>query len=149
MAATVGLAVVYGLVSYLDEIKVPVINQWVRVSYASLHRLSWSMAVGWVIFACVNGYGGPVDGFLSWKVFTSLSRFSYVVYLIHQNILHVYIDHLRKPFYYTDLNYILLFLGVLFFSFLLALPIVLMIEIPLGNLQKLVFLNKTFITAGK
>ena len=149
LATSLGLAVVYGLTPYLDETKVPVINQWVRVSYASLHRLSWSFAVGWVIFACVHGYGGPVNAFLSWKVFTSFSRLSYVVYLVHFNILHVYVYHLRKPFYYTDFNQIPFFLGILFCSFLFAFPVVLAIEFPMGNLLKLIAFNESFTTAGK
>lgn len=146
-ATAIGLAIVYGLTPFLNETEVPVINQWIRVSYASLHRLSWSIAVGWVIFACVNGYGGPVNEFLSWKVFNSLSKLSYVVYLIHLNFLFVWSYHLRKPTYYTDFNQILFFLGVLFCSFLFAIPVVLTIEIPLGNFQKLA--SKSFISVGK
>ncbi len=148
LATSVGLAIVYGLLPYTDGIKIPVINKGIRVSYDSLHRLSWSIAVGWVIFACVNGNGGPINGFLSWKVFNLLSRFSYVVYLIHNNFIHVYVHHLRKPFYYTDFNQIVFFLGVLLCSTLIAWPFVLFIEIPSGNLLKLIF-NKTFKIAGK
>ncbi len=57
-ATFIGLSVVYGLVPYLSEETVPEINPFVRVAYGSLHRLGWAIAVGWVILACVNGYGG-------------------------------------------------------------------------------------------
>ena len=31
------------------------------VSYGSLHRLAWAIAISWVVFACVSGYGGELS----------------------------------------------------------------------------------------
>lgn len=58
LAAATSAAVVYGLIPYLDEKTVPVINPWFTILYGSLNRVAWAAAVGWVIFACIYGYGG-------------------------------------------------------------------------------------------
>lgn len=49
---------VYGMVPFLDEDLVPVVNPVFRVAYGTLHHLAWGLAVGWIIFACITGYGG-------------------------------------------------------------------------------------------
>ena len=114
-------------------------NSFVRVFYGSFHRLAWSVAVGWLIFACVHGYGGPVNRFLSWKVFTPLSRLTYVVYLVHLNYLYMWSSTLRKPIYYTDLDHVQFYLGVIFGLNLLSFGISVMVEAPFLNLEKLIF----------
>ncbi len=43
---------------YLDEAKTPVISPVIQVLYGAFHRSAWSLTVGWVIFACTQGYGG-------------------------------------------------------------------------------------------
>ena len=139
LATAIGLAVVYGMVPYLNETELPVINSFVRVSYGSLHRLAWSLTVAWLIFACVNGYGGPVNKFLSWKAFTPLGRLTYVIYLIHFTYLMVWSARLRKPIYYTNLDHTQFYLGVVFSLNLLAFGISLIVEVPLLNLEKLLF----------
>lgn len=58
MASVISMIVVSGLIPYLDERTTPVIDKWFAVSYGSLHRIAWAGSVAWVIFACVNGYGG-------------------------------------------------------------------------------------------
>lgn len=63
LAFAIGLAVVYGLTPYLDEVAVPVIDPVISVTYGSLHRLGWAAAVGWLIFACLRGYGGNMRMF--------------------------------------------------------------------------------------
>lgn len=52
------LVVLYGLVPFLNEKSVPVMNPGFRIAYGVLHRFVWAVAVGWIVFACVSGYGG-------------------------------------------------------------------------------------------
>ena len=58
LAIAIGLSIAYGLTPYLDEETGPEMNDFARVFFGSFSRLAWSVAVGWVIFACVKGYGG-------------------------------------------------------------------------------------------
>lgn len=58
MSLSAGLVVVYGLVPYLDVEKVPTINPAISLTYGPLHRAAWALAIGWVVWACVRGYGG-------------------------------------------------------------------------------------------
>ncbi len=87
---------------------------------------------------CNTGY---VDKFLSWNAFTVLGRLTYVVYLVHYNFLAVYYAHARKPYYYTVLDRVVFYLGVVFISFSLAFLISLTVEIPLLNLEKIYIVN--------
>ncbi len=58
MSTAIILAVIYGLIPYLDETAVPAIDPTVSLFYGSLHRTAWAMAVAWMVYACTKGYGG-------------------------------------------------------------------------------------------
>ena len=58
IATAMALAILYGLTPYLDQTIVPTIDDGIRVSFGVFNRLAWAVAVAWVIFACINGYGG-------------------------------------------------------------------------------------------
>uniref|UniRef100_A0A2A4JTY7 Acyltransferase 3 domain-containing protein n=1 Tax=Heliothis virescens TaxID=7102 RepID=A0A2A4JTY7_HELVI len=58
-------------------------NQFADNMINSFMRPAWAMFVGWMIFACVHGYGGPVNWILSHRAWKVLSRLSYVMYLVH------------------------------------------------------------------
>lgn len=49
--------------------------------FASFHRLGWSVSNGWLIFACVTGYGGVLTKFLSNRVWVPIARLTYCAYL--------------------------------------------------------------------
>ncbi len=60
LATAMGLAVVYGadvekvffadLSEYTTEAK--------NIAYGGLHRLTWGVALAWMAWACIKGYGG-------------------------------------------------------------------------------------------
>ena len=138
-ATAIGLAVLYGLSDLLDPSTVPEINAATKVIYGTFHRLAWAIAVGWVIFACVSGYGGPVDRFLSWKAFIPLSRITYCVYLIHLSLLNLYFSRLRSFLYYTAFDATLCFFAITVTVFGIGFVVSVTIEASFLNLEKLLF----------
>ncbi|XP_070538333.1 O-acyltransferase like protein-like [Ptychodera flava] len=61
-----GFSMVYAKYWALIE---PAWTQAMAVSYLTFFRFLFSLAVGWCLFACATGRGGPVNRFLSWKIF--------------------------------------------------------------------------------
>ena len=75
-ATAIGLAVIYGLnipkrlpgdtsITAIDEYLDPSfmtsfepLSLAANAVYGGFHRFAWSLAIGWVVFACCRGYGG-------------------------------------------------------------------------------------------
>ncbi|GLG92878.1 Uncharacterized protein GBIM_00428 [Gryllus bimaculatus] len=109
--------------------------------WLSLFRVMWSLGLGWIIFACDQGYGGIVNTILSWSFFQPLSRLCYGVYLLHFPILEIYSGVIQSPVYLADINVIPQFLGMLVMSGLWTIPMVLLFESPI------IFIEKSIIGA--
>ena len=75
-------------------------NETLAVFWASFSRVAWTMGVSWVIFACMKGYGGPVNTFLSWGLFAPLSRLTYTIYLIHMHIIFLFHYGAKSPMHF-------------------------------------------------
>lgn len=59
-------------------------------AFFSLTKVSFSISISWVIFACHYGFGGVINQFLSAPLFIPLARISYVAYLVHPAIIYAY-----------------------------------------------------------
>ncbi|CAN7947830.1 unnamed protein product [Ixodes hexagonus] len=55
----------------------------VAAVYKATHRVLFSAGFSWLVFACVTGRAGFVNGVLSWPVWAPLSRLSFGAYMIH------------------------------------------------------------------
>lgn len=64
--------------------------------YGATSRTIFALALGWIIYACHTGIGGPLNAILSFSLLLPLSILSYSVYLIH--MIPVVFTYLLAPF---------------------------------------------------
>ena len=105
--------------------------------YQALMKTCWGLCLGWVVFACVKGYGGPVNDFLSWGLWASISKISFMTYLFHMSWNYYYFN---IQDYNVDFSMWLLteiFCAQLFVCLGLGLAASLTLELPFGKIQKI------------
>ncbi|KAF6211749.1 hypothetical protein GE061_012264 [Apolygus lucorum] len=107
--------------------------------YIGFYRLFWAIGLFWIILACDNGWGGPVDGILSWEVFGPLGKLTFCIYLIHVGVMLVDVASIRNTIYYSDFFEVHSFLGDMVLCVVVAAVFSLLFEAPLMTLEKLVF----------
>lgn len=73
-----------------------------RALYSALSRLCWSFLVGWVVFACFYGSGGPVDRLLRWPGWVPLGRLSYCAYLVHLMVVVWLLTFFERKFIFQN-----------------------------------------------
>lgn len=91
-------------------------QRWVHSVYITFVRPSWALALSWVIFACIFGYGGPVDWFLSLPVFQIVSRLTYSMYIVHLTIIVIVLSNTKTPLYFNNF-YLVRFYSLIFLDF--------------------------------
>ncbi|PSN40343.1 hypothetical protein C0J52_17060 [Blattella germanica] len=110
--------------------------------YLTFSRLIWPIGLSWIVFACVSGYGGPVNVILSWRFFQPMSRLTYCIYIIHVAFIRVKFYSLRAPLYYSDINKITEVMSTLVYVTFLAVPTTLTFEFPTLVIEKVLLGQK-------
>ncbi|XP_037079592.1 nose resistant to fluoxetine protein 6-like [Pollicipes pollicipes] len=137
MSAT-GLVIVYGTHQWNKD---PTAT-WTTaeaVSYGSLHRLAWGIALSWVVFACVNGYGGFANMLLSFKGFIPLGRLTYTTYLVAVQVQTWYFSSFKGTARYGNTIMVFTFLSNLIVSTAIAAVLSLCFESPMMSIEKIIF----------
>ncbi|XP_045494785.1 O-acyltransferase like protein-like [Colias croceus] len=111
-------------------------NQLFDNLFNSFSRTIWSLALSWLIFACVHGYGGPINWFLSLPMWKLPSRISYAMYLYHYSILFIAAGTKTEPFYFTPEKALFNTLAHFSFSFLICFALTVVIDAPFSTLTK-------------
>ncbi|XP_071532607.1 nose resistant to fluoxetine protein 6-like isoform X2 [Panulirus ornatus] len=137
VAVSTGLLVVFGMWSYNTFPAKVDYDVMTQVVYAGLHRAAWAAALAWVVYACHNGYGGVVDGFLSHPSWQPLSRLTYTIYLVAMSLQMAIVWNARTPYYFTHFNKVVETVGATFISVLVAVLVSLLVEGPVIGLEKL------------
>ena len=83
-----------------------------RVLYDSLSRIIWSLAMSFIIYACITSYGGVVHEFFEWNVWVPLSKLSLCAYLIQYTVyeIHKYTEY--RPFHLQWSNFVNIYFWV-------------------------------------
>ncbi|XP_045112513.1 nose resistant to fluoxetine protein 6-like isoform X1 [Portunus trituberculatus] len=139
VATITGLLVVFGMFSY-NRVVVPMPYEvMTQVVYGGGHRLAWGAVLAWVVFACHNGYGGVVNGFLSHPVWQPVSRLTYTTYLLALPV--QYIIHCNTSqggaYYFSHLNMLISTVGAVVVTLPLALLLSLLAESPVVGLERI------------
>lgn len=107
--------------------------------YHGITRVTWCMALGWIVYACHFGYGGPINWLLSLSVWLPFSRLTYAIYLLHLCVMMYVTGQCRTSNTFTQLNAIHRTLGDVFFTVFLASLATLAFESPIIVLEKALF----------
>uniref|UniRef100_A0A6P4FNW1 Nose resistant to fluoxetine protein 6-like n=1 Tax=Drosophila rhopaloa TaxID=1041015 RepID=A0A6P4FNW1_DRORH len=105
--------------------------------YYTLTRVGWPMAIGWVVFACMQGYGSLANSFLSSPLWQPISKLSYSAYIWHSFIQEINQRITRTNTYFSDYQVMLDFWSTLGLTLLFSYLMYLIIEAPIGGLDLL------------
>ncbi|KAH8346713.1 hypothetical protein KR084_008532, partial [Drosophila pseudotakahashii] len=110
--------------------------------YISVSRIAWPLALSWVVFACMQGYGGLANSFLASPLWQPLSKLSFSVYIWHLFVQNLNAGRTRVSTYFSDYDVMLRFWQDFGFSVLLAFVMYLLIEAPCGGLEAMLLPNR-------
>ncbi|KAK3927659.1 Nose resistant to fluoxetine protein 6 [Frankliniella fusca] len=129
------LTVIFGEQPLLDHDSHPY-NVWEASFYSGFHRVAWSIGIAWIVLACIQGNGGPVNAFLSWSPFCVMGRLTYGIYLTHAAVQIVDTGLMRSSDYYTDFKMVERMLGDLTIATFLGACLCLTTESPIMAIEK-------------
>ncbi|XP_044739869.1 O-acyltransferase like protein-like [Chrysoperla carnea] len=105
--------------------------------YLALSRAAWSLAIAWILFACIHGYGGLVNKFLSLNLFQVWGRLSYNMYLLHILIQYAIGGNERIQTHFQNLLSIHIFFGDLIYTTVLSYIFALFFESPIMVIDRI------------
>lgn len=109
--------------------------------YDAMSRVIWSIALCYVILACVYNYGGPINWFLSHPLWQPLSKLSYSICLIHYPILKLTLFTTKSLPHFNELTINYNFISAYILCIGVAIVVTLAIEAPLITMTKMIFDN--------
>ncbi|XP_073962748.1 nose resistant to fluoxetine protein 6-like isoform X2 [Choristoneura fumiferana] len=104
----------------------------------SFMRSLWGVSVCWIIFACVVGYGGPINWFLSLKPWRFMARISYAMYLFHYSVLFTISGGTVIPFHFSLESMFLVFLRAVAYTVICSAAACILVDAPCSTLEKLI-----------
>ena len=110
-----------------------------EVLFNVLSRLTWGIALAFLVFACHSGYGGWLNAGLSWPGWTPLARLCFLTFLIHPIVLFATVESLQRTLHCTYVSISVLMVGEITLSFGIAFIVSALVEYPLKGLLKAIF----------
>lgn len=133
-------AVIFGNYPYLHSAVET--TAWEYGLYSTLTHVAWGIAFCYVIFACANNAGGPINWFLSHPIWRPISKLSYAIYMVHFPIVMITTGVIRTPLSISEMGMWQQFFGDFVLSFLVAIPATLAFEMPIDAIDRVFFTSK-------
>ncbi|XP_046390452.1 nose resistant to fluoxetine protein 6-like [Ischnura elegans] len=107
--------------------------------YASTHRISWAIALGWLVFASCKGYGGPINQILSARIFKQLSNIAYCMFLVHFAVLLTNLGSIRSADYKDQYKLVREFIADVVVTMVFSVILYLLVEAPFSSITSIIF----------
>ncbi|EGT38650.1 hypothetical protein CAEBREN_31353 [Caenorhabditis brenneri] len=140
-ASTVlGLYSVFGLYWFA---KTGDISKPWEILYTLFGTPAYSLAIGWVVFACTTGNAGPVETVLSWRFYVPFSKTTFCAYLLHPIMLQIYNLSRPQPFHFTTFTQMLRYtVEAVFSSYIVAFFFTVAFEKPFNKIDEMLLNTK-------
>ncbi|XP_055607880.1 nose resistant to fluoxetine protein 6-like isoform X2 [Uranotaenia lowii] len=115
---------------------------WISL-YAAVSKNLWGAIFGVLFLGVAFGVGGFLKRLLNNPIFRPLGKITYAVYLCHLFIVRTTLGNIRQPIYVSDVRILVSTSSTLVLSYIMGLLLCLMVEIPLSNIQKVLFHKKS------
>ncbi|EDW77538.2 uncharacterized protein Dwil_GK24554 [Drosophila willistoni] len=121
----------------------PNLSRLADASYFTLTRLAWPLGLCWLVFACMNGYGGMINGLLSHQSWQPLSKLSYSAFIWHKCVQVTNNRTMRGNTFFSDYNVLLSFWTTFGMTLLFAYEMHLLVEAPVLGLERIFWPKKS------
>ncbi|XP_050298077.1 nose resistant to fluoxetine protein 6-like [Anthonomus grandis grandis] len=108
--------------------------------YLAISRTTWTLGIVWMVWACINGYGGPINYVLSLHVFRVFGKISYGMYLLHMGMQYMMSGAAKMHGYFSDFSSLYAAFSDLFIMVIAGFIFTILFEAPL--IQSLSLLTK-------
>uniref|UniRef100_A0A2A4JCU4 Acyltransferase 3 domain-containing protein n=1 Tax=Heliothis virescens TaxID=7102 RepID=A0A2A4JCU4_HELVI len=112
-------------------------NQLLDNLMNSFMRPAFACAISWLIIACVHGYAGPINWFLSLDAWRLPARLSYGMFLFHYPLQYSLNATMVSPIYFSVEGFAFKFLSYLVLAVVWSFVLTLLIDSPITVLFKL------------
>ncbi|CAJ0580653.1 unnamed protein product, partial [Mesorhabditis spiculigera] len=103
-------------------------------AYGSLHRPAWAFAVISLLWLCQNKTFSELNAFLSWRLFSPLSKLTYQALIIAEPLVLYFYSAMHRPTHATHWSSIYTAVSTAAVAYLFALLIDIFLARPLRNL---------------
>ena len=110
--------------------------------FIAFERVVFGCLMSFIFLPMMLGYFRPITAFLSLSIWGFLSKFTFVVYLIHVYIMEIILRSQKDVMRLNEYNAIRDTLYIFSVCVVAAVPIILLIEMPALNLETILFHRK-------
>ncbi|XP_067133917.1 uncharacterized protein [Centruroides vittatus] len=130
--------VLFGLHNYRND---PSPNESIILAHQILSPIAWMLVTAWICVACLSGYGGVVNKFLSMDFFVIMDRLTIWIYLVHPAFILYLFGEFRSPHRFTQISLCMTFLLVMALSIIASVFCYVFLQIPFTYFVSKIFMS--------